>query len=81
MPASVPKKHATFSQLQYISTLNENISLMKMTLLMYFVFFPNKKLTESQVTTNEVVKRFWITLLRSPLLNNVSLRCATSYKS
>ena len=40
----------TFSRLQYISTFKENISLLKMTLLKHFISFPNKKLTESQVT-------------------------------
>ena len=31
-------------------------SLLKMTLLKHFIRFPIKKFTESQVTTNEVVK-------------------------
>ena len=31
------KKHATFSRLQYISTLKENISLLKMTLIKHFI--------------------------------------------
>ena len=43
-----------------------------LTLIKHFIWFPNKKLTESQVTTNEAVKSLWVTLLTSPLLKSKS---------
>ena len=56
-------------------------SLMKIALLKHFIWFSNNELTELQVTTNEVVKSFWVTLLTSSLLNKGSVRCPTTDKS